>query len=91
MTIDELKEAFCRLSPDDQIDLARWVVWEEYEETEKQRKLSRLRHEVQKGIDSSNGGKNSRPLDEVFAELRAKLKGNAARALKRKKPELASA
>ena len=28
-----------------------------------------LRHEVQKGIDSSNGGKNSRPLDEVFASL----------------------
>lgn len=69
MTIAELKEAFCRLSPDDQIDFARWAVWEEYEETEKQRKLSRLRHEVQKGVDSSNGGKNSRPLDEVFASL----------------------
>ena len=69
MTIDELKAAFSRLPPDDQIDFARWVVWEEYEETEKQRKLSRLRHEVQKGIDSSDGGKNSRPLDEVFALL----------------------
>ena len=79
MTINELKAAFSRLSPDDQIDFVRWAVWEEYEETEKQGKLSRLRHEVQKGVDSSNGGKNSLPLDEVFAGLRAKLRRHSLR------------
>jgi hypothetical protein len=79
MTLEELKAEFNRLVPDDQVEFARWVVWEEYEETEKQRKLSWLRHEVQKGIDSSNNGRNSRPLDEVFAELQASLRSRKAK------------
>ena len=79
MTLEELKAEFNRLVPDDQVEFARWVVWEEYEETEKQRKLSWLRHEAQKGIDSSDNGLNSRPLDVVFAELRAGLRSRKAK------------
>jgi|GEM_PF-5375508 len=77
MTLEELKSEFNRLVPDDQVEFARWVVWEEYEETDKQRKLSWLRHEVQKGLDSGQDGKISRPGREVFAELRAGLRAKA--------------
>ena len=83
MTLEDLKSEFNRLVPDDQVEFARWVVWEEYEETEKQQKLSWLRHEAQKGVDSSDHGRNSRPLDEVFADLRAGLRPPKAKPARR--------